>query len=151
MQLSHNASVDLYCEEIVAKARSGRAGIIAAGPRRSLRDTGRIPTAWPERFADHAIGIVVVDTNFVFHYFRVMKNVTVTLPEDVARWLRVRAAESERSVSKWLADLLQSMKRREDEYEVAMERFLARRPWKMEWVDGRRPTRDELHDRAGLR
>ncbi len=34
---------------------------------------------------------------------------------------------------------------------VAMERFLARRPWKMEWVDGRKPTRDELHDRAGLR
>ena len=151
MQLSHNASVDLYCEEIIAKARSGRAGIIAAGRRRSLRDTGRIPTAWPVRFADHAIGIVVVDTSFVFHYFRVMKNVTVTLPEDVARWLRVRAAESERSVSKWLADLLQSMKRREDEYEVAMERFLARRPWKMEWVDGRKPTRDELHDRAGLR
>ena len=100
---------------------------------------------------DIAIGIVVVDTSFVFHYFRVMKNVTVTLPEDVARWLRVRAAESERSVSKWLADLLQSMKRREDEYEVAMERFLARRPWKMEWVDGRKPTRDELHHRAGLR
>ena len=80
-----------------------------------------------------------------------MKNVTVTLPEDVALWLRVRAAENGRSVSRWLSDLLESMKRREDEYEVAMERALARKPWKMEWIDGRRPTREELYDRTGLR
>ena len=80
-----------------------------------------------------------------------MKNVTVTLPEDVARWLRVRAAENERSVSRWLSDLPEGMMRREDEYEVAMERFLARKPRKMKWVDGRKPTRDELHDRDGFR
>ena len=80
-----------------------------------------------------------------------MKNVTVTLPEDVARWLRIRAAENGRSVSGWLSDLLEGMKCREDEYEVAMERFLARKPRKMEWVDGRKPTRDELHDRDGFR
>lgn len=92
-----------------------------------------------------------VDANPVFHYVGTMKNVTVTLPEDVALWLRVRAAEDGRSVSKWLADLLEGMRRQEDEYEVAMERFLARKPRKMEWVDGRKPTRDELHDRAGFR
>lgn len=80
-----------------------------------------------------------------------MKNVTVTLPEDIARWLRIRAAENGRSVSRWLSDLLEGMKRREDEYEVAMERFLARKPRKIEWVDGRKPTRDELHDRDGFR
>ena len=80
-----------------------------------------------------------------------MKNVTVTLPEDVALWLRVRAAEDGRSVSKWLADLLERMRRQEDEYEVAMERFLARKPRKMEWVDSRKPARGELHDRAGFR
>jgi predicted nucleic acid-binding protein len=41
----------------------------------------------------------------------------------------------------------------EDQYEIAMERFLARarKSRKLEWVDGRRPTRDELHDRTGLR
>lgn len=34
-----------------------------------------------------------------------------------------------------------------------MERFLARarEPRKLEWIDGRKPTREELHDRAGLR
>ena len=92
-----------------------------------------------------------IDTGFVFHYFCVMRNITVSLPEDVAHWLRVRAAENSRSVSKWLADLLAGMRRREDEYEVAMERFLARKPRKLQWSDDRKPTRDELHDRAGLR
>ena len=80
-----------------------------------------------------------------------MKNVTVALPEDVALWLRVRAAQNERSVSKWLAELLEGMKRGEDDYDVAMERFMARKPRKLTWIDGRKPTRDELHDRAGLR
>ena len=117
-----------------------------------------------------------IDTIFVFHYSCVietitdrplvligsymlrilevsMKNITITLPEDVARWLRVKAAENERSVSKWLAELLESMQRQEDEYEVAMERFLtrARKPRKIEWIDGRKPTREELYDRPGLR
>ena len=80
-----------------------------------------------------------------------MKNVTISLPEDVARWLRVRAAADGRSVSGWVADLLAGMRLQEDNYEVAMKEALAIKPWKMEWVDGRKPTRDELHDRAGLR
>ena len=80
-----------------------------------------------------------------------MKNVTVSLPEDVALWLRVRAAENGRSVSRWLAELLEGMRRGEDEYDLAMERYLARKPRKFGWVDGRKPTRDELHDRSGLR
>ena len=80
-----------------------------------------------------------------------MKNVTITLPEDLTRWLRVRAAEDDRSVSRWVADLLARMRRQEDEYEVAMKRFPARKPWKMEWREGRRPTHEELYDRPGLR
>lgn len=51
-----------------------------------------------------------------------MKNVTVTLPEDTALWLRVRAAEANRSVSSWLADTIEEMRRREDGYEAAMAR-----------------------------
>lgn len=80
-----------------------------------------------------------------------MKNITITLPEDVARWLRVKAAENERSVSKWLAELLEDMQHQEDEYEVAMERYLAMQPRKINWLTGRRPTREELYDRPGLR
>lgn len=80
-----------------------------------------------------------------------MKNITITLPEDLARWVRVRAAENERSVSKWIAELLEGTRRREDDYDMAMRQFLAVAPRRMEWVDGRKPTREELHDRAGLR
>ena len=82
-----------------------------------------------------------------------MKNVTITLPEDLARWLRVRAAENDRSVSEWLAELIEGVRRREDGYDAAMERFLerARAPRKLKWIEGRRPSREELHDRVGLR
>ena len=79
-----------------------------------------------------------------------MKNVTVTLPEDVAAWLRVRAAENGRSVSRWLAELLEGMRRGDDGYDLAMERYLARKPRKLLWADGSKPTRDELHDRSGF-
>ncbi len=41
--------------------------------------------------------------------------------------------------------------RGKDEYDLAMERILSRKPRKLSWIDGRPPTRDELHDRAGLR
>ena len=89
----------------------------------------------------------------MFYYFCVVKNITITLPEEVALWLRVRAAQNERSVSRWIAELLEGMRRQEDDYDVAMERFLtrAREPRKLKWVDGRKPTREELHDRAGFR
>ena len=80
-----------------------------------------------------------------------MKNVTVTLPEDTALWLRVRAARANRSVSSWLANMIEGARRQEDEYEIAMERSLARKPRKMKWVGGRKPTRNDLHDRTGLR
>ena len=80
-----------------------------------------------------------------------MKNITITLPEDLARWVRIRAAENERSVSRWLADLLEGMRRHDDEYTIAMRHFLAVEPRTMEWIDGRKPSREELHDRAGFR
>lgn len=80
-----------------------------------------------------------------------MKNITISLPEDVARWLRVKAAEDDRSVSKWICELLERKQHREDDYEIAMNRYLARKPRKIDWPDGRRPPRDELYVRSRLR
>ena len=79
-----------------------------------------------------------------------MKNVTITLPENVAKWLRIKAAENDRIVSKWLAELIEGIQRQEDEYDVAMKRYLAMEPRMINWPDGRRPTRDELYDRPRL-
>ena len=78
-----------------------------------------------------------------------VKNVTITLPKDLARWLRVKAAEDDRSVSRWIAELLERMRRQEDDYQVAMKRYLAMKPRKIEWPEGRKPTREELYDRPG--
>ena len=80
-----------------------------------------------------------------------MKNITISLPEDVARWLRVKAAEDDRSVSRWICELLERRRHREDDYEIAMKRYLARRPQEIDWPDGRRPSRDELYVRSRLR
>ena len=75
---------------------------------------------------------------------------TITLSKEVARWLRIKAAEYTRSVSHWVAELLERMRRQEDDYEVAMKRYLAMKPGKIEWSEGRKPTREELHGRSGL-
>ena len=74
-----------------------------------------------------------------------------TLPEELARWLRIKAAENERCVSKWIAELQEGMRRQENEYGVAMKRYRVMKPRKIDWPDGRRPGREELYDRPGLR
>ncbi len=79
------------------------------------------------------------------------KNVTVTLDREVARWARVEAARRGTSVSRMLGDILENEMRGSDAYERAMDRFFAQEPG-MHRADGRPlPTREELHDRAGLR
>ena len=57
----------------------------------------------------------------------------------------------DRSVSRWVAQLLKRMRRREDDDQVAMKRYLSMKPRKIEWPEGRKPTREELYDRPGLR
>ncbi|MDE0621119.1 MAG: hypothetical protein OXH83_05565 [Bryobacterales bacterium] len=79
-----------------------------------------------------------------------MKRITIALPDDLIRRLCVKAAEDDLSVSRWLAELLQGMRLREDGYEVAMRSYLEMKPRKLDWPGGRRPTREELYDRPGL-
>jgi plasmid stability protein len=78
-----------------------------------------------------------------------MKNVTVTLDEETARWARIEAARKDTSVSSLLRDLLREHMGGRESYAGAMERYLSREPRKL--GGGPRPTREELHDRAGLR
>ena len=80
-----------------------------------------------------------------------MKNITITLPENVALWLRVRAAQNGRSVSRWLSDLLEGMKHQEDDYDIAMKRYLALKPEKLNENGEHYPSRDSHYDRPGLR
>ena len=62
---------------------------IAVGPGCPLLHSNPTRIPKPARLTVPASG---VDTEFVLHDPRVMRKVTVTLPEDVAGWARVRAA-----------------------------------------------------------
>jgi hypothetical protein len=79
-----------------------------------------------------------------------MKNVTVTLDEETARWARIEAAHQEMSVSRLIRELLREHMRAQETYETAQRRYLARAPSALKDA-GPYPTREELHDRAGLR
>lgn len=80
-----------------------------------------------------------------------MKNITVTLDEKIAAWVRVHAARQGKSVSRLLGELLQQLMHDQRDYFEAMRRFQALKPRHFEWVGGRRPTREELYDRDRIR
>ncbi len=76
-----------------------------------------------------------------------MKNVTITLDEDVARWARIRAAERNTSVSRLVGELLKEKMQEETDYRLAMEQFLARKPKMLKKPNERYPKREDLYDR----
>jgi plasmid stability protein len=76
-----------------------------------------------------------------------LKNVTITLDEDVARWARIRAAERETSVSRLVGDLLREKMREDQSYESAMREYLARPGRKLKKAGARYPRRADLHGR----
>ena len=78
-----------------------------------------------------------------------LRNVTVTLEEDVAQWARVEAARHDTSVSRLLGALLKERMSTQDDYSRAMRRALARQPFLTS--KGRYLTREETHDRTRLR
>lgn len=92
-----------------------------------------------------------VDTISVLHYFRVMKNVTITLDDDVARWARIRAAELDTSVSRMLGELLRQQMRRQITYQTERQQYLVREARPLSAAGSVYPSRDDLHDRSGLR
>ena len=80
-----------------------------------------------------------------------MKNVTITVDAETAAWARVHAAQRNVSLSRFVGGLLHQHMRESREYEEAMRRYfnnklvIRRRPGE------RHPTREELHERSGLR
>jgi hypothetical protein len=80
-----------------------------------------------------------------------VKNITVTLDEKTAAWVRTYAAQRGKSVSRFLGELLQQRMRDVREYNEAMRSSLSKKPFKFDWVGGQKPTREDLHDRTGLR
>lgn len=80
------------------------------------------------------------------HETRGMKNITVSLPEEVARWVRVEAAKNDQTVSRYLATVLEQRMSEQSEYDSAMAAFLERGSRKIS-EGGAYPSRNELHKR----
>jgi len=88
----------------------------------------------------------MLDTKIVLHYSSVMKNVTITLDENVARWARIRAAELNASVSRLVGEMLREKMRDDDRYDQAGRDYLSQKPLKLRKPGTRYPKREELHD-----
>ena len=78
-----------------------------------------------------------------------MKNVTITVEEDVLEWARVKAARTNTSVSRLLGEWMKEKRQQEDAYEVAMRDALQFKSWGKS--DGPYLTREEMYDRARFR
>lgn len=87
----------------------------------------------------------------MLHYFCVMKNVTITLDEEVARWARIRAAERDTSLSRLVGKLLREKMLDEGSYQTSMQYYLTQSTSVLKKQGDKYPDREALHDRQGLR
>ncbi len=82
---------------------------------------------------------------------RKLKNVTITLDEETARWARIEAARHDTSVSRFVGEMLREQMEARATYEAAHHQFVEQGPY-LTAVPGRTlPSRDELHARPRLR
>jgi hypothetical protein len=78
-----------------------------------------------------------------------LRNVTITLEEELARWARIEAAREDTSISQMVSEMLKRRMRETGNYERSMRRFLARKPFPK--TGGRYPTREEIYARPRVR
>ncbi len=76
-----------------------------------------------------------------------MKNVTISMPEELARKVRVLAAEADTSMSQFLCQLAEEKAAATDEYHLAMRHYLSRKRGGLHLKGQKLPPRAELHDR----
>lgn len=93
------------------------------------------------------LGDKKVDTNLVIHYSSVMRNVTITLDENVARWARIRAAELNTSVSRLVGEMLRDKMLEDAKYEQARQEYLSQKLLKLRKPGTKYPKREELYGR----
>ena len=74
-----------------------------------------------------------------------MKNVTVTMEDQVADWARMEAARRNTSVSRLIGEMLADKMRHDDSYERAMREWLDRPRLFTSEGDAPYMTRDEIY------
>lgn len=96
--------------------------------------------------------LLTVDTAPLIHEDRDMRNVTISLNDETARWARIKAAEADQSLSRFISGLLEKERCHGDDYIAAMNEFFAIQPWRLRDDPSERyPSRDELYDRPRIR
>jgi ribosomal protein S3 len=80
-----------------------------------------------------------------------MKNITITLDPETAKWVRVKAAEQNMSVSRFVGEVLQQQMKDRLEYQRAMQSFLSKPALTLGEPGEPLPKRAELYDRPRLR
>jgi macrodomain Ter protein organizer (MatP/YcbG family) len=95
-------------------------------------------------------------------YREIVKNVTISLPDEVYRRVRIKAAERETSLSGFIAGLLEEAARtddleaaeraRKDRIALMVQEIHASQAARGKYFNAsRRMTREEVHDRKTLR
>ena len=87
----------------------------------------------------------------MLHYIIVMKNVTITLDEEVAHWARIMAAEQNTSVSRLVGEMLREKMIDEQNYQIAMQQYLSHPPTVLKNSGEKLPAREALYERKSLR
>ena len=82
---------------------------------------------------------------------RNLQNVTVTLDRRTLADARVKAAEKNLSLSRFLGELVREHLGKEDQYWTAYRAWQGAKPFPVKGSPERYPTRDELYDRPILR
>jgi hypothetical protein len=80
-----------------------------------------------------------------------MKNITITLDEETVAWARVCAAQQNKSLSRFVGELLHKTMRDSHVYEESMHRYLSKGPFPLSGEAAPYPAREELYDRGELR
>ncbi len=76
-----------------------------------------------------------------------MKNITISLPDELAHKAKVFAAEHNTSVSKYVGDLLATRLESEKGYKNAYSKWKSRSVKSLRGVETPLPKRDHLYDR----
>lgn len=87
-----------------------------------------------------------IDTILVSHDTSVVKNVTITVDEEVLQWARVQAAVHNTSVSRMLGECLRQQMRHTLDYDAAQRQFLMRKSRTLKKARSTYPKRDALYD-----
>ena len=80
-------------------------------------------------------------------YCDLVKNITISLDEKTARWVRVEAACNDMSMSRFIGEVLQQQMSHSDKYERAHQSYLGRDAQRLRSSTDSLPSREEIHRR----